>query len=99
MRIISKKKLREFWEKHPDAHAPLEEWYRVVRKAVWRNSAEVRAIYPHADPVGACTVFNIKGNDYRLITKIEFQWKAIYIKHVLTHSEYDRGRWKDDCGG
>ncbi len=99
MRVISKKKLREFWEKHPAAREPLEEWYRTVRKAVWRNIAEVKAVYPHAGAVGTCTVFNIKGNDYRLITKIEYQWQTIYIKHVLTHPEYNRGRWKNDCGG
>ncbi len=98
MRIISKKKLREFWEKHSAAREPLEEWYRTVRKTVWRNIAEVRAVYPHADAVGTCAVFNIKGNDYRLITKIEYQWRTIYIKHVLTHAEYDRERWKNDCG-
>ena len=80
MRVISKKRLREFWEKHPDSQAPLEEWYKLTRKAAWPNLAEVRATFRHADPVGTCTVFNIKGNDYRLITKIDYGYQKVFIK-------------------
>ncbi len=98
MRIISKKRLREFWEKHPDSQAPLEEWYKLTRKATWRNLAEVRATFRHADLVGTCTVFNIKGNDYRLVAKIDYGYQKVFIKYVLTHSEYDKGKWKDVCG-
>ncbi|MGH9844624.1 MAG: type II toxin-antitoxin system HigB family toxin [Blastocatellia bacterium] len=98
MRVISKKRLREFWEKHPDSQSPLEEWYKLTRKANWRNLAEVRATFRHADPVGTCTVFNIKGNNYRLITKIDYAYQKVFIKYVLTHPEYDRGKWKDVCG-
>jgi mRNA interferase HigB len=87
VRVISKKRLREFWEKHPDSPAPLEEWYKLTRKAAWRNLAEVRATFRHADPVGTCTVFNIKGNDYRLITKIDYGYQKVFIKFVLTRPE------------
>ena len=98
MRIISRRKLREFWETHPDAKEPLLYWYRVTEKASWQNLAEVRQDFPHADPVGECTVFNIKGNSYRLITVIKYRTWTVYTLHVLTHREYDKGGWKDDCG-
>lgn len=98
MRIISKKRLREFWEMHTDSKAPLEEWYKLTRKANWRNLVEVRETFRHADPVGTCTVFNIKGNDYRLITKIDYAYQKVFIKYILTHPEYDKEKWKDACG-
>ena len=98
MRIISKKKLREFWQRQPEAEAPLNNWYRVAKKARWRTIAEVKAVFPQADAVGACTVFNIGGNKYRLIVKIKYDRQVIYAKHVLTHKDYDKGAWKKDCG-
>ncbi|MHB8462491.1 MAG: type II toxin-antitoxin system HigB family toxin [Vulcanimicrobiaceae bacterium] len=94
MRIISKRRLREFWSDHPDAKEPLEAWYRVAKYAAWRNLAETRAVYPHADNVKGYTVFNIRGNTYRLIVKIEYALKIMYIRSLLTHKEYDRGVWK-----
>jgi mRNA interferase HigB len=98
VRVISKRRLREFWEKHPDSQAPLEEWYKLTRKANWRNLAEARATFRHADPVGTCTIFNIKGNDYRLIAKIDYAYQKVFIKYILTHPEYDKGKWKGVCG-
>jgi len=97
VRIISKRRLREFWEKHPDARARLEDWYAITRKTNWRHLADVRATFRHADPVGTCTVFNIKGNQYRLITRISYTRQRVYVRSVLTHAEYDKGKWKDDC--
>ena len=91
--------LREFWERHPDAKGSLEDWYRIARRATWRSIVEVRVSYPHADAVGTCTVFNIKGNDYRLIVWIAYSAQKIYIRNVLTHAEYDKGGWKNDCSG
>jgi mRNA interferase HigB len=97
LRIFSKKRLREFWEKHPTAEEPLLFWYRVTKKAQWKNLTETRKDFPHADPVGECTVFNIGGNKYRLITRIEYARQEVYIKHVLTHAEYDGEKWKSSC--
>ncbi len=97
MRIISKRRLREFWEKHPEAKDPLLDWYNITRRASWRSLADVRESFRHADPVGDCTVFNIKGNDYRLITVIRYRIQGVYISHVLTHKAYDKGKWKDNC--
>jgi mRNA interferase HigB len=99
LHAISKRKLREFWERYPDAQTPLDQWYRVASKADWQSLAEVRQVFPHADAVGECTVFNIGGNEYRLIVSISYERQVIYVKHVLTHKEYDQESWKKDCGG
>lgn len=99
MRIISRKALREFWERHPEAEDPLQNWYRIASHAEWKNLAETRSDFPHADPVGDCTVFNIGGNKFRLIVKLRYARQRIYIRNVLTHREYDKEDWKDDCYG
>jgi len=70
MFILSRKALRAFWERHPPARQPLEDWYTVAEGARWQNLAETREDFRHADPVGDCTVFNIGGNKYRLVVKI-----------------------------
>jgi mRNA interferase HigB len=86
-----------FIAEHPDAKSPLNVFIDVAREAVWKSIVDVRQIYPHADAVGKCTVFNIKGNHYRLVVKIDYRTQIIYIKKVLTHAEYDKGKWKNDC--
>ena len=96
MRIISMKRLREFWVIHPDAEGPLRSWYRVVKQAQWQRFTDVRAIYRSADQVGKFTVFNIAGNKYRLITTIHFNTGRVYIRYILTHAAYDRGAWRND---
>ena len=70
------------------------EWHKVARSAVWASLVDVRKVYPHADFVDPYTVFNIKGNAYRLIVKIEYRWQIIFVKHLIPHDEYDRGNWK-----
>ena len=94
MHIISRKKLREAAEKHGDLNEPLDVWYRIAKKAAWKNLMEVRRTFPPADLVGKFTVFNIKGNAYRLITEINFWTGRIFLRHVLTHGEYSKGVWK-----
>jgi len=96
MRIISRKKLLEFSWDHADASVPLDQWYRVVKTGSWQNLSDVRQVYRSADSVGNFTVFNIKGNDYRLIVDIVYHIQRIYIKYVLTHAEYDKDEWKND---
>ena len=95
--VITHKRLKEFNKQHADAAEPLDNWYRRARKARWQNLAEVKIDYPQADLVGKCTVFNISGNKYRLIVKIVYIAQAIYVKHILTHAAYNKGRWKNDC--
>ena len=96
MRVISLRKLREFWARHPDAEGSLRSWFRVVKQADWQSFADVRAIYRSADLVGKFTVFNIAGNKYRLIAVIHFNTGRVYVRHVLTHAAYDRGAWKTE---
>jgi mRNA interferase HigB len=90
MRIIAKKRLREFWEQYPDAEEPLLAWYREVEKEDWDTSAKVKAKYRNSSIVGDNrVVFNIKGNDYRLVVKINYPYRIVYVRFVGTHVEYD----------
>lgn len=97
MRIISRRSLREFWQAHPEAEASLSAWYLLVKKAAWKNLAEVKRTFPSADLVSRCTVFNVGGNNYRVIVRVRYEKQIVYITDVLTHSQYSRGRWKDAC--
>jgi len=98
MHVINLKPIRAFLAQgHKDARDPLLAWYKKASKTKWSNLAEVRADYPHCDMYGSCYIFNIGGNKYRLIVKIEFLKGTIYVKHVLTHKEYDKDSWKNDC--
>jgi len=94
MRIISKKRLREFWETEKQSEIPLDTWHKSVSKKIWQNLADLQADYPSADLVGKYVVFNIGGNKYRLVVKIEFLKRTIYIKYVLTHKQYDNISFK-----
>jgi mRNA interferase HigB len=91
VRIIAKRTLREFWERHPDAEEPLLAWYREVEQEDWDTPAKVKAKYRNASIVGDNrVVFNIKGNDYRLVVKINYPFRIVYIRFVGTHAAYDR---------
>ncbi|MGD0959567.1 MAG: type II toxin-antitoxin system HigB family toxin [Methylomonas sp.] len=94
MHVISKKHLREFWEAHPKAETPLLTWYKLVSKTNYEGFSDLHKTFPSADMVDDYIVFNIGGNKYRLIAFIDFNRQKIYIRHVLTHPEYDRGHWK-----
>jgi len=97
MIIITEERLIEYTKQHPDAASSLLRWGALVRAAKWRNLADTRRTFSHADPVGQCTIFNIKGNDYRLITRIDYGLQTVTLKQFVTHSEYNRGGWKKDC--
>ena len=88
MRVISRKILRDYCQSHGDACDALYDWYKVASKARWQNLTEVQATYKTAEAVGNFTVFNIKGNRYRLIVDIIYEQQRIYIKYVLTHAQY-----------
>lgn len=96
MHVISNRRLKEFYKIHPDIEVPLDGWYRIAKSSQWKNLVEVRQTFPSADLVGNFTVFNIKGNTYRLITSIDYARQLIYVKYILTHAEYDKEKWKDD---
>ena len=94
MHVISRKRLLEAAEQHSDLYAPLDAWYRIAKKADWRSLADVRKVLPSADGVGRFTVFNIRGNAFRLIVEVNYKTGRLFVRHVLTHAAYDRGGWK-----
>jgi mRNA interferase HigB len=96
MHVISKVKLKEFWQRHSDVEDALIDWFNFASKATWKNLLDVQIRYPKAESVGNFTVFNIKGNKYRLIVDINYSRQTIFIKYILTHSEYDKEYWKND---
>jgi len=91
--VISRKLLLEAAGRHGDLSEPLDVWYRMAKKARWRNLTEVRQVLPTADSVAGFTVFNIKGNSYRLVTEINYRTGRIFLRAVLTHAEYSKGAW------
>ena len=97
MWVVSQSRLREFWTTHPRAEEPLRMWYGLVSAASWTAFADVRALFPSADLVGNCTVFNISGNHFRLIARIFFGNHKVYVLRVMTHAEYDRSPWVESC--
>jgi mRNA interferase HigB len=91
MRIIAKSTLRAFWKRHQDAEEPLLAWYRETEKADWDGPAQVKARYRSASFVGGNrVVFNIKGNKYRLVVKMNYPYRVVYIRFVGTHAAYDK---------
>ena len=96
MHVISRKKLRDFWTKHPQAKGPLNAWYKIAKKARWEKFADVRNDYASADAVGRFVVFNVGGNKYRIIAEINYGRQKVFIRHVFTHGEYDKDDWKND---
>jgi mRNA interferase HigB len=96
MHLISIRKLRDDIDKYSDAKQAIEAWYTVVRKARWNSLEEVKTVYRDAEAVGNFTVFNIKGNKYRLIVGIDYESQTIFYKYFLTHAEYDKDKWKND---
>jgi len=93
MHIISKKAIRESWKRHPESQAPLSRWFKIMQRTEFRSFAELRATFPSADMIDDLIIFNIGGNKYRLIAAIHFNRGRVYIRHVVTHQEYDRNRW------
>ncbi|MDH5602558.1 MAG: type II toxin-antitoxin system HigB family toxin [Cyclobacteriaceae bacterium] len=91
MRVIAKSRIRDFWEKHPDAKDALVDWYNLTIKANWESPHQVKDVYPSADHVGNNrTAFNICGNKYRLIVVFRYRIQMVFIRFVGTHTEYDK---------
>ncbi len=90
MRVIAKKILREFWEKHNDAEQPLKTWYKEASKSTWLNPSEIKSEYPKASILKAGrVVFNICGNKYRLVVDVNYERHWLFIRFIGTHSKYD----------
>jgi mRNA interferase HigB len=101
MRVIKRSALLQFGQDQPGALEPLRNWYRAVRAASWRSFADVRRMFTTADLVHtkrgvSVVVFDIGGNRFRLIVHVSYPKKKVYVLRVMTHKEYDRGRWKDE---
>ncbi len=91
MRIIARRTLREFWQRHERAEQALRAWYAEAMKAAWRSPQEIKDTYRHASFLGDNrVVFNIGGNHHRLVVHINFDYQIVYVKFVGTHAEYDR---------
>ena len=95
MHIITRKRLNEFADRHPGTRSSLEHWYRELKRCNVSSFAALRSVFPAADHVGKFTVFNIGGNKARLVAAIHYNRRRVYIRAVLTHAEYDAGKWKE----
>jgi len=91
VRIISKKVLREFWEKHADSEQQLKSWFQETNGVEWKNTKQIKKEYPSASFLADNrVVFNIKGNKYRLIVKINYDYSMVWVRFIGTHAEYDK---------
>jgi mRNA interferase HigB len=96
MRLISKKNLLSAIEPYPDAQSAIESWYQLIKNNDWQSKEEMRNGYSRSvDEVYGYTIFNIKGNRYRLIVEIKYRSRIIFFKKFLTHAEYSKINWND----
>ena len=95
MHVITRKRLNEFVDRYPETQNAIVQWYQLVKQSTVGNFVELRETFPSADQVGKLTVFNIGGNKVRLIAAIHYNRQKLYIRSVLTHPEYDLGKWKE----
>lgn len=101
MNIIGLDKLKSCWQEKPETETALKSWIQVTNEARWRHLFDLKNTYRYADAVGSCIAFNIRGNHFRLITKINFRTETVTVLYVLTHKQYDekgKNSWKKtDC--
>jgi mRNA interferase HigB len=95
MRIVSRKAIRMAVAKHPEWGASLSAWLKITKNADWRNFSDVRNSWKHSDVVGRFVVFDISHNKCRLIATIKYRWRMVYIRHILSHAEYDGKKWQN----
>ncbi len=100
MKIIGKKRLEDFCQLHRDAKNWLVKWHEAVRSAQWKSIKDVRQTFRHADAVKArsgktVTIFNVRGNRYRMVTAIRYDGGRVHVRWLGTHAEYMKGKWKD----
>lgn len=95
MHVITRKRLNEFAARHPDASTALAHWYKLIKKGNFGTFVALRRTFSSADQVAGLTVFNIGGNKARLVAAIHYNRRKVYIRAILTHAEYDQGKWKE----
>ena len=96
MRITSEKRLKDYWENDSNFEQSGRLWITRMRACSARNLIELRTIFGTADSVGNFTVFNLRGNTYRLVVLIDYDSQRVFVRHIMTHSEYDTDKWKND---
>jgi mRNA interferase HigB len=105
MNVISRRRLREFYDAKPERrkHADaLEDWFKLARRASWQNFYDVKALFGQTDVARdtkskrTATIFDIGGNKYRIITLIDYRRQTVLVTHVMDHAEYSRSNWKND---
>jgi mRNA interferase HigB len=94
MHVITRKRLNEFADDHPETRTALVQWYLLAKRNSFSSFADLKLVFHTADRVGKFTVFDVGGNKVRIVAAIHYNRNRIYIRGVLTHAEYDRGRWK-----
>ena len=94
MHVVSHKAIRIFCREHPDASNGLNRWYKVAKRATWASFVEVKQSFNTADFVAPYIVFDVGGNQYRLIAEINFRRQVLFIRSIMTHKEYGKGAWK-----
>ena len=97
MRVLSLGALRDFWEREHQAEEVLRDFYSKLTRVYAKNLSELKTTFKSVDLVGKCYVFNVGGNKYRVIVRIHFNRQMVFIRFVLTHSEYDKEKWKSEC--
>jgi len=95
MRVITKRRIVEFSKSYPNSENSLNSWYRIISRTDFKSFNDLRNTFSSVDLVNNLTVFNIGGNKYRLIAAIHYNRQMVYIRHILTHSEYDKNKWKE----
>jgi len=97
MRIVTERKLKDFWQKNKLAETVMRAWISAVHLADWQNFIDVRKTFNHVDVYKNCVIFDVGGNKYRIIAKVEYKIHIVFIRFVLTHIEYDEKKWQLDC--
>lgn len=95
MHIITRKRLNEFADLHPTSRTALSHWFQIVKKNNFNSFIDLRKSFANADQVGGLTVFNIGGNKARLVAAIHYNRRKIYVRAILTHEQYNTGKWKE----
>lgn len=90
MHIISIKMLREFWQKHPGAEGVLRQWHTIVENVEFRDFHHVREFFNSADVAPPFTIFDLGGNNFRVVVVVQYKFKKMYVREVMTHAEYDK---------
>lgn len=96
MHVISYKKIKVFCDRHSNATNPLNHWYKIAKCQNFKMFTDIKRLFPSADQVGNFVVFNIGGNKFRLIAFLRYLKGRLFIRYILTHDEYDKGKWKED---